>query len=264
MKLAYGVCRIFPAVLGLILSSLLTAAVLADDEDTGPVYELRTYVCNEGKVDALHSRFRDHTTKLFEKHGIKNIAYWTVVDGKLPQQALVYIIEHKNREAADASWKAFREDPEWLKVKEESEAAGAILAKAPESVYMKPTEYSPEIRLPNADNIYEMRIYYTNEGKLPDLHKRFKDHTIGLFDKHGLRNFAYFTPVDEPKASNTLIYFLEYDDRDAAREAWSSFMQDGSWREAFRASEANGRLMSGFDNAYLEPTDFSPSAEKSE
>src|SRR3977135_2982311 len=80
------------------------------------VYELRIYHTYEGKLDDLLARFRDHTMKLFEKHGIKNIAYWTPTAAPLKGKTLVYIISHSSREAATANWDAFRNDPEWIKV----------------------------------------------------------------------------------------------------------------------------------------------------
>ena len=110
---------------------------------SGKVYEMRTYTANEGKFDALNARFRDHTLKLFEKHGIKNVGYWTPSEGPLVGTTLIYILEHKSREDARKSWAAFSADPEWQKVRTESEAAGRILVKSPESVFLKPTDYSP-------------------------------------------------------------------------------------------------------------------------
>ena len=106
------------------------------------VYELRTYTTHPGRLDALHARFKNHTIKLFEKHGMKNMMYWVPTDDPKKSNTLIYVLKHKSRAAADASWKAFREDPEWLKVKSESEASGPIVQKA-ESVFMDATPYSP-------------------------------------------------------------------------------------------------------------------------
>jgi hypothetical protein len=107
------------------------------------VFELRTYTTNEGKLPNLQARFRDHTTKLFAKHGMTNIGYWTPQDPKLSQNTLIYIIAHASREAATKSWAAFRADPDWQKAAAASEVDGKILAKSPESVFMDPTDYSP-------------------------------------------------------------------------------------------------------------------------
>lgn len=106
------------------------------------VYELRTYTTNEGKLDALNARFRDHTTRLFEKHGMKNVAYWTPMDAPASQNTLIYVLSHADRDAAKKSWDAFRSDPDWKKAQAASEASGRIVAKV-ESVFMQATDYSP-------------------------------------------------------------------------------------------------------------------------
>ena len=107
------------------------------------VFELRTYTAAPGKMDALNARFRDHTNKLFVKHGMTIIGFWMPMKQKEGEEKLIYILAYPSKEAADKSWKAFREDPDWMKAREESERNGPLLAKPPESVYMKPTDYSP-------------------------------------------------------------------------------------------------------------------------
>ena len=118
------------------------SAQAADEKakETPPVlYELRTYIAPEGKLDELNARFRNHTLALFEKHGMKNIMYWLPVD---KPNTLIYVIAHKDKAAADASWAAFRADPVWQKVAEETQKNGKIVEKV-ESVYMTATDYSP-------------------------------------------------------------------------------------------------------------------------
>src|SRR5580704_16571142 len=88
------------------------------------VFEMRTYYTNEGKLDALNARFRDHTIKMFKKHGMTSIGYWVPQDGPEHNTTLIYIISHASREAAKANWDAFRADPEWQKAQKESEASG--------------------------------------------------------------------------------------------------------------------------------------------
>lgn len=105
------------------------------------VYELRTYTTHEGKLPALLARFRDHTTKLFEKHGMKNVGYWIPQDEPLKSNTLIYLVSHESKEQALKNWDAFRADPEWVKARSESEAAGKIVAKA-ESVYLDPADFS--------------------------------------------------------------------------------------------------------------------------
>ena len=106
------------------------------------VFELRTYTTHPGKLDALHARFRNHTMKLFEKHGMTNIVYTTPMDAPQSENTLVYLLAHKSREAGKASFAAFRNDPDWKKVVKESEAAGPINVKV-DSVFLTPTDYSP-------------------------------------------------------------------------------------------------------------------------
>jgi len=120
---------------------VIAAAAIAQPKGQGKVFELRTYTANEGKLDAVQARFRNHTIKLFEKHGMTSIGYWVPEDAPLAPNTLIYIIAHPSREAAKKNWAEFREDPEWQQVKAESEAAGQIVSKI-DSVYMKATDYS--------------------------------------------------------------------------------------------------------------------------
>ena len=112
------------AMAGLLLFG--SAVAWADHHEDGMVYELRTYTTYEGKLDALHSRFRDHTMRIFEKHGIRNVGYWIPADRP---NTLIYIIAHKSVAAAGASWKAFVDDPEWQAVRAASIVDGEIVAK---------------------------------------------------------------------------------------------------------------------------------------
>jgi hypothetical protein len=105
------------------------------------VFEIRTYTAEPGKLPELLKRFREHTTKLFEKHGMTNIGYWVPADEPRSQNTLIYILAHDSREAAKQSWKEFQADPDWIKVKEASEANGKIVTKT-ESVFADPTDFS--------------------------------------------------------------------------------------------------------------------------
>ena len=107
------------------------------------VFEMRTYTAAPGKFEGLQARFRNHTLKFFEKHGMTNIGYWVPADSPKSENTLVYIIAHKSREAAKANWAAFQADPEWRAVVKESQKDGQLLANPPESVFLNPTDYSP-------------------------------------------------------------------------------------------------------------------------
>ena len=115
----------------------------ADPASTA-VYELRVYHAYEGKLNDLLKRFREHTTKLFERHGIKNVAYWTPLDEPAKSKTLIYILEHPSREAAAANWKAFQDDPEWKRVHDQSEVNGKLVDKV-DSTYMALTDFSPRL-----------------------------------------------------------------------------------------------------------------------
>jgi len=108
------------------------------------VYELRIYHAYEGKLGELLARFRDHTMQLFEKHGIKNVAYWTPTDDPLKGKTLVYMLAHPSREAATANWQAFRDDPEWQSVRDKSEANGKLVEKI-DSTFLALTDFSPPL-----------------------------------------------------------------------------------------------------------------------
>jgi hypothetical protein len=106
------------------------------------VFELRTYYANEGKLEDLKARFRNHTLKLFEKHGMKNIGYWVPQDAPASKNTLIYVISHASRAQAQKNWDAFRADPDWTKVRDASEVNGKLVSKV-DSVYMDATDFSP-------------------------------------------------------------------------------------------------------------------------
>jgi NIPSNAP len=117
-------------------------ATVAHAQNTGKVYEMRTYTAPDGKLANLQARFRDHTIRIFNKHGMKSVGYWVPQDAPAKDNTLIYIISHDSREAAKKSWAAFGADPEWKKVSAESQVDGPIVAKVV-SVFMDATDYSP-------------------------------------------------------------------------------------------------------------------------
>ena len=118
------------------------AAEVAQSQAADRVFEMRTYTAAEGKHDALLARFRDHTMRIFEKHGMENVGYWTPQDAPLADNTLVYVLAHESRDAAAASWQAFIADPEWQQVFQESRADGPLISGL-ESVFLDPTDFSP-------------------------------------------------------------------------------------------------------------------------
>jgi len=128
-------------LMGFVARGLVTDESVAYAQ-SGRVFELRTYTAPDGKLEDLHKRFRDHTMRIFTKHGMTNIVYFRPQDAPLSQNTLVYLIAHPSREAAKTNWAAFQKDPEWQKVASESQKDGKIVAKV-ESVFLDPTDYSP-------------------------------------------------------------------------------------------------------------------------
>lgn len=114
------------------------------DQASSGVFELRVYHAAAGKLGELEARFRDHTIKIFERHGMKSVAYWTPMDEPDKSNTLIYILQHPSREAAATNWEAFRNDPEWKSVKDKSEANGTLVDKV-DSTYMSMTDFSPKL-----------------------------------------------------------------------------------------------------------------------
>lgn len=112
-----------------------------DAQSKGRVYELRTYTTPEGKLGDLQARFRNHTVKLFEKHGMTNIGYWVPQDAPLSQNTLIYVLAHKDRETAKQSWAGFGKDPDWVKARTASEVNGRLTTQVV-SVFMDPADFS--------------------------------------------------------------------------------------------------------------------------
>lgn len=107
--------------------TLLMLPVSLQAQTEGAVFELRTYKSTPGNMEKLLDRFRNHTMRIFEKHGMTNIGYWIPVDPEEAQDTLIYLLKHDSMEAATASWRAFAQDPEWHQVNDESNRDGAIL-----------------------------------------------------------------------------------------------------------------------------------------
>ena len=241
--------------------SIASAAADAKPKDSR-LYELRTYHAEPGKLDALLARFRDHTIRLFEKHGMTNIGYWVPVENK--DNLLIYLLAYPDRAARDASWKDFLADEDWKKVAAASEKDGKLVGKAYQ-LFLTATDFSPGFAAAAAggERLFEMRTYTTPAGKLPALHSRFRDHTLALFSNHGITNLGYFQPVTgQPAASETLLYFLAHKDVAAAQKSWEAFRADPVWVAIKKASEdaAGGSLTipDGVISLFLKPTDFSP------
>ena len=144
MKLATKLVGISgPSVLWFISGAAVTLGLsyINGSKESQHVYELRLYAVNEGKMDALIARFGDHTDAIFKRHNMKSVGFWRPEDAPYSQNLFVYILEHPSREEARKNWAAFQADPEWKKVKADSETNGA-LANHIDSYFMDPTSFS--------------------------------------------------------------------------------------------------------------------------
>ena len=110
----------------------------------------------------------------------------------------------------------------------------------------------------SAHRVFELRTYYLNEGKLDDLHKRFRDHTCGLLKKHGAELIGFWTPMDEKDGKGAkLIYMVAFPSREAAKRTWEEFGKDPEWRKVYEESHKNGVLVKKVESVFMEPTDYS-------
>jgi hypothetical protein len=244
------------------LLCLTGVAMVSRAEQDSRLYEMRVYYSPPGKLDDLQARFRQHTTQLFEKHGMTNVGYWTPLEN--PQNQLIYILSYPNMEAREKAWKGFLADPEWKKVQKETEANGAIVSKV-DKLFLKTTDYSPEVtKEKKGDRVFELRTYTATPGNLKHLHARFRDHTTKLFQKHGMTNIGYWELLpDQPGADSTLIYILAHRSPEAAKASFDAFRKDPDWVKARAASEekAGGSLTvaeTGVQSKFLQATDYSP------
>jgi hypothetical protein len=246
------------AAIMMVAANLSFAAEPAPKETR--CFEIRTYYAAPDKLDALQARFRDHTLKLFEKHGMQNIGYWVPVEN--PENKLVYILAFPSAAARQNAWKAFGADPEWQKVQKSTEANGRLVSKA-ESIVLSPTGYSPLVQpsVAGQERLFELRTYTAASGRLGDLNARFEKTTLPLFAKHGMSHIGYWVPAEKQKgAGETLIYIIAHASKEAADKSWKAFREDPAWTSAKRLSEINGPLTApnGVNSVYLNPTDYSP------
>lgn len=249
----------FPGLLTVLLAA---APVLANERDTR-LFEMRTYYAHPGKFEAMLARFRNHTVRLFAKHGMTNIGYWVPV-GDNPERMLVYVLAFPDAESREKSWKSFIADPEWIQAFNESHKDGPLVARM-ESLLLRTTDYSPQVseKPASEERVFELRTYTVSPGRLPALHDRFRQHTMKLFEKHGMTNLWYWSPEKGQKGEdNTLIYMLAHRSVEAARKSFAAFREDPAWLAARKASEekAGGSLTTpdGVKSLFLKATDFSP------
>lgn len=219
-------------------------------------FEMRIYYCEPGRLPNLLTRFRDHTTKIFEKHGMTNIGYWVPVQND--KNALYYVLAYPSKEARDASWKAFGADPEWKKVAEESQRDGKIVAKV-ESIFMNTTDFSPKIKMKakSPERVFELRIYTGTPNNIDNVLARFRNYTTKLFKKHGMENVVYWKSIEKEGTQARLVYILAHKSEAAGKASFDAFRKDTKWIKVRDESEKNGKIVEKVESIYMTPTDFS-------
>ena len=250
-------------ILTCLFSSLMTSANTEKESSPLTFFEIRTYHANEGKLEELHKRFREHTCALFKKHQITNIVYLEPTDKG--SNSMTYLLGYQSREQRDERWEAFRKDEVWIKAFAESKKNGKLV-KTIESSFYNLTDYSPKFPLGKSSTdekpqLFEIRTYTTKTGKLANLDARFRDHTCKLFTKHGMRNVIYMHPVEGAEGhGTTLTYIISHKDMEARNASFKAFSKDPAWQAARNASEEAGKILieKGVVKTFYTPSDYSP------
>jgi len=138
----HGLSVSLACCLGMMVAGFAGAGAAEAAEPANRFFEMRTYIANDGKMADLNKRFREHTNRLFVKHGMSLVGYWTPAEGPEADNTLVYMLAYPSREAREKSWKAFMADPEWQAAYKASHANGPLV-KQLKSIFLNPTDYSP-------------------------------------------------------------------------------------------------------------------------
>ena len=215
------------------------------------IYENRIYTAVPGKLGAINDRFANITIDYFNQYDIGMMGFWTDEIGISNQ--MTYILTFDDMGDRDKKWAAFRADQGRIAAFAETEAEGPLVASVYNTI-LETTPYSPEPQL--SSKVQELRVYDAMPGKLPALHNRFSNHTMGLFEKHGIENVAYWT--ESVGTSNRLVYMLGYDDVGAREKGWAAFGADPEWQKARAKSEDAGALVGDIRHSIMLLTPYSP------
>jgi hypothetical protein len=251
------------------------------------VYELRTYNVEAGRqADAL-KLMADHGVGFIKKYNMELVGVWTSTDAA--DERVFMLVGHENRDAAGKSWSSFQADADWKKAVVGSEKNGVKPVKGFTQTFLSVNDYSPKLDVKKVGGrVFELRTYIATPNNLAALNNRFRNHTLALFEKHGMTNIIYWSvlegekttcgqllnamsPVGKAEAKvdsemvaspNALVYFITHASQDAAKESFGKFGADPAWQKARTESEAaaGGSLTvpGGVKSIFLKPADFSP------
>ena len=215
------------------------------------LFEHRVYTAVPGKLPALNDRFANHTVGFFKQYGVGMMGFWTDDIGVSNQ--LTYITTFNTMADRETKWAEFGSDTKRQQVFAETEVNGPLVAVV-ENTFMRLTPYSPSPQL--SSKVQELRVYDTLPGRLPALHDRFANHTMALFERHGIQNVAYWT--EDVGTNNRLVYMLGYESLADREKSWASFGADPDWKKAREASETNGSIVRKSRHRIMRLTDYSP------
>ena len=221
------------------------------------LFELRTYHAADGKLEALHERFRSHTVRLLARHGIECVGFWIPRDNG--GNNLVVLHAYPSAAARTAAWERFAIDPEWRKLRVRTEADGKLVDQIDELI-LAPTDFCPAVAAAadGRKRCYELRIV---RGENPAaVANRFRDHALPLFARHGLTHVGSWTPAGGKMADGVaLVSLICCDSHEAHEKAVRSFRDDPFWSTVSTASDAGWQgLQEGGDRIVLSATDYSP------
>ena len=268
------------------IASIAMNAISQDSSST--IYELRSYVSEPGRQADVLKLIEGGGMTFMKKHQLNLAAVWVPADVK--DERVFTLVRHKSKESCDASWTAFQNDPAWKEVVQKSVVDGKKPVKSIERVFMSVNDYSPSLDVkPAGERVFELRTYIASNGNLAGLNARFRNHTLKLFEKHGMTNIMYWSAlegepltcgklleavspigkadakidVNAPAAGNSLIYFIAHASEEAAKESFGKFRVDPVWEKVRTESEASagGKSLTadgGVKSLFLKATSFSP------
>lgn len=251
------------------------------------VFELRVYTVESGRqADALQL-ISEHSINFMKKYNIDLIGVWTPVDTS--DERVFMLVGHESKEAGVKSWAAFQSDADWKKAVTASEKNGVKPVKGFTQIFLSANDYSPALTIGKVGNrVFELRTYVATPNNLAALNNRFRNHTLALFEKHGMTNVVYwsvldgesttcgqllnsFSPVGKAEAEVdsdllaapvALVYLITHKSPEAARESFGRFIADPAWMKARAESEeaAGGSLTvgGGVKSLFLNAVYFSP------
>jgi hypothetical protein len=258
-----------PRAVFLLAMITITLTVGRAAEPERRLFEIRTVIPHPGKSKALLERFKNHVVPMFERNGAETVGYLVPVDPKV--EKVVYILAFKNHDSRTETMQKVDKDSVWTKAFTDSEKNGP-LAKEVYTTLLTATDYSPAIKPLREINkkTFELRTYTASKDNILPLNDRFRNHTVKLFEKHGMTNVGYWIVANLPQPNNsnlhqesTLIYLLAHDSPEAAQKSFTAFRADPVWVKAKAESEkqAGGPLTvekNGVVSEFFKLADFNP------